>query len=204
MAGYWDTYQVPRTSEQEAPALLYKLAVTEDGQEFLPLYQQELVMQPVGFALAAVALVGVAWWQRRRLGNLARPILLLLLIMTTLLLLGAAASWREVHVATQVWKHQSPGYTGFHIAVVYGLIAAVIGTAARQFWTFRPVTPSDEMFATAADELDTGTADKGVLARLSAKHNGDEQKTRAAYIRERAWRLAASGEPPKEASSSQG
>ena len=94
MAGIWDTYQVPRISEHEAPALLYKLSVTEDGQEFLPLYQQALVMQPVGFALAGVALVGVAWWQRRRLGKLARPILLLLLIVTTLLLLGAAASWR--------------------------------------------------------------------------------------------------------------
>ena len=205
MAGYWDTYQVPRTTEPEAPAILYKLSLTEDGQEFLPLYQQGLVMQPAGFALAGVVLVGVAWWQRRRLKKLAQPILFMLLVVATLLLLGAAASWREVFVATQVWKYQSAGYTSVQVGLVYGLIAAVVGTAARRFWKFRPLTPTDEMFAAAAAELDSGAADKGVLARLSAKHNGNEQKTRAAYIRERAWRLAASGEPPKAApSSSQG
>jgi len=48
---------------------------------------------------------------------------------------------------------------------------------------------TEEFYALAAKEIDSGTLDEGLWARLYSEKNGDTLKTKAAYIKERADRL---------------
>lgn len=52
----------------------------------------------------------------------------------------------------------------------------------------------DVIYTTVANELDTGKTDKGLWVRLYAEFDGDEKKTKIAYIKQRAERLIASGQ----------
>ena len=83
---------------------------------------------------------------------------------------------------------------GLGLGILMSLpVILIIAFVAFRGW-FRRFTaprPEDKLFAAAASELDGGDVDKGVWARLYAKHGGDEAKTRAAYIRERAAALMA-------------
>lgn len=47
------------------------------------------------------------------------------------------------------------------------------------------------IYTAVADELDTGKIDKGLWVRLYAEFDGDEKKTKVAYIKQRAERLVA-------------
>ncbi len=47
----------------------------------------------------------------------------------------------------------------------------------------------DAIYTTIAKELETGATDKGLWTRLFAEYDGDENRTKAAYIRERAEKL---------------
>lgn len=49
----------------------------------------------------------------------------------------------------------------------------------------------DAVYATVAAELESGNTDKGLWIRIYAECDGDEQKTKIAYIRQRAERLLA-------------
>lgn len=46
--------------------------------------------------------------------------------------------------------------------------------------------PDDQTYAAVAQEMEAGKIDKGLWARAFAENDGDEPKTRAAYIRHRA------------------
>jgi hypothetical protein len=48
----------------------------------------------------------------------------------------------------------------------------------------------DAIYAIVAEEIETGTTDKGLWTRLYAEFDGDEKKTKIAYIKQRAIHLA--------------
>lgn len=48
-----------------------------------------------------------------------------------------------------------------------------------------PRIADNEIYALVAAEMESGTVDKGLWTRLFAEHDGEESKTKAAYIRER-------------------
>lgn len=59
-----------------------------------------------------------------------------------------------------------------------------------------PVSTSSQMdenaiYATVAGELETDQTDKGLWTRLYVEHDGDEKKTKIAYIKQRAEKLIA-------------
>lgn len=54
--------------------------------------------------------------------------------------------------------------------------------------------PDDQTYALVAQEIEAGKIDKGLWTRAFAENEGDESKTRAAYIRHRAQQLRRS--PP--------
>lgn len=82
--------------------------------------------------------------------------------------------------------------------VQYGVLVLLFGSAfcggelLVQFFRRWRKRPSDSLFADVAQELDAGNLDRGLWTRLYAENNGDEPKTRAAYIRERARTLQRS------------
>ena len=49
--------------------------------------------------------------------------------------------------------------------------------------------PQDQLFAIAWTELEEGTFDKGLWARLYQENEGDEKKTKVAYLSERVEQL---------------
>ena len=49
----------------------------------------------------------------------------------------------------------------------------------------------DAIYATIANELETGGTDKGLWTRLFAENDGDENRTKVAYIKQRAEKLNA-------------
>lgn len=51
---------------------------------------------------------------------------------------------------------------------------------------------ADAIYAIVATEMDSGKMDKGLWTRLYAENDGDERKTKVAYIKQRASRLASS------------
>jgi hypothetical protein len=53
------------------------------------------------------------------------------------------------------------------------------------------VVDEDRVYAEIAKELETGTADKGLWTRLFAECDGDEKRTKVAYIKQRAVKLIA-------------
>jgi hypothetical protein len=53
----------------------------------------------------------------------------------------------------------------------------------------RQSAPDDAMYGMVAKEMEAGQIDKGLWTRLFANNDGDAQKTRAAYIRERVFEL---------------
>lgn len=78
---------------QTPDPVLYELAQSADGQHFLPLYHQEVVMLPATLAVAciAVACIAVVWANRGALGRWVRPVLLVALAFTLLATLGAVS-----------------------------------------------------------------------------------------------------------------
>ena len=48
---------------------------------------------------------------------------------------------------------------------------------------------TEEHYAIAAKEIDSGSIDEGLWARIYSEKNGDDLKTRASYIKERAQRI---------------
>ena len=77
---------------------------------------------------------------------------------------------------------------GLGLGLIMALLVAVPLAVfyARRLWGNRPGAVGNAAYEAAAAELDSGAKDKGLWARHYAANNGDEQKTRAAYIRERA------------------
>jgi len=59
----------------------------------------------------------------------------------------------------------------------------------------RPAVDEDAVYAAIANELESGAIDKGLWTRLFAECDGDESKTKAAYIRQRANQLLAKNGP---------
>jgi hypothetical protein len=57
--------------------------------------------------------------------------------------------------------------------------------------TETPVIDEDKIYSAIADELESGNIDKGLWTRLFAQHDGDENKTKAAYIKHRVSTLMA-------------
>ena len=55
-----------------------------------------------------------------------------------------------------------------------------------------PPAPDDQTYARVAEEMESGQIDKGLWTRLFAENDGDEPKTRAAYIRHRVQQLSRS------------
>jgi len=53
------------------------------------------------------------------------------------------------------------------------------------------LTTNDD-YATAADEIDSGNVDKGLWSKLFAEADGDENRTRARYIKERVAMMRSS------------
>ena len=82
---------------------------------------------------------------------------------------------------------------GTGVALLLSIPVALIllvGLVLRWFRRVNPPRPDDKLFEAAALELEGGGMNKGLWARLYSKHGGDESKTRAAYILERAKALA--------------
>lgn len=57
--------------------------------------------------------------------------------------------------------------------------------------------PDDQTYALVAQEMEAGQIDKGLWTRAFAESDGDEPKTRAAYIRHRAQQISRSQPPVK-------
>ena len=57
---------------------------------------------------------------------------------------------------------------------------------------------ADELYAIAWDEVEANNTDKGLWARLYVEHNGDEGKTRVAYLKERVAQLTEEQKVLKE------
>lgn len=82
---------------------------------------------------------------------------------------------------------------GLGIWVILTIPVALIAAFAfsrRVLTQMRTSGPTDDLYEAAARELDGGDINKGLWARLYAEHNGDDSKTRAAYIKVRAKALA--------------
>lgn len=77
---------------------------------------------------------------------------------------------------------------GLGLALIMTIIIAVPAAVffARRLWSNRPSTVGNAAYEAAAAELDSDAKDKGLWARHYAASKGDEQKARAAYIRDRA------------------
>lgn len=56
------------------------------------------------------------------------------------------------------------------------------------------IMDEDAIYAAIAKELDTGATDKGLWTRLFAECDGDENKTKVAYIKQRAERIRTLGQ----------
>lgn len=69
-------------------------------------------------------------------------------------------------------------------------LVVVLGLVLRAFRRMNSPRPGDKFFEIASSELEGEGLNKGLWARLYSQHGGDESKTRAAYIRERAKALA--------------
>lgn len=52
-----------------------------------------------------------------------------------------------------------------------------------------PTLDEDAIYEVVANEMDSGKMDKGLWTRLYAEHDGDEKKTKIAYIKQRAEKL---------------
>jgi len=72
------------------------------------------------------------------------------------------------------------------------LLLIAFGFVWKAFRRLNPSRTEDRHFESASMELDGEGLNKGMWARLYAKHGGDEAKTRAAYIRERTKELSES------------
>lgn len=60
-----------------------------------------------------------------------------------------------------------------------------------------PSAPDDETYARVAEEMESGQIDKGLWTRMFAENDGDDAKTRAAYIRHRVQQVSRS-EPGRQ------
>ena len=106
---------------------------------------------------------------------------------------GIAATLPTSFIATST-PNPSPGAT---VAPVMTSAAAPIASTQSESRSSTgsmashesPLIDEDAIYAAIAKELDTGATDKGLWTRLFAECDGDDNKTKVAYIKQRAERI---------------
>lgn len=100
--------------------------------------------------------------------------------------------------ATSEPSQASPDFTPPYTATSQQRHSAQVANATTQSPPPTPIQPptsfavdEDAVYATVAAELESGNTDKGLWIRIYAECDGDEQKTKICYIRQRAERLLA-------------
>lgn len=144
--------------------------------------------------------------------------------------LVASALFRVIAMATFAGKSafdppSTSGALGFYILIVPGVFAAgyifflrkyafnkshqhsLVGeqSTSRRLQLTRSEEIDDAVYANISKELESGALDRGLWTRLYGECDGDEAKTKAAYIRNRAVKLSCSSSgsiPPGQPSQS--
>ncbi|NDP61500.1 hypothetical protein [Polaromonas sp.] len=166
-----------------------------------------VLMFGTGFLLLAV--LGGATEKRSMFGRFARPVLFAGLFLALLLGAGLLSNIKD---SASDWGLR-PAETGLVIGLLYGTFIALLGFLARKIWRLggvnathkhdpvaQPPTASarmpekteDSIYATIDIELESGNMNRGLWTRLYADCDGNDAKTRAAYIRARAVQLQRS------------
>lgn len=65
------------------------------------------------------------------------------------------------------------------------------GSTESRLPSITPITPKSEDWANALDEYESAERNKGVWAKLYAENNGNEELTKASYLRQRAHEIAS-------------
>lgn len=127
---------------QTPDPVLYELAQSADGQHFLPLYHQEVVMLPATLAVACIAVVWVLWANRGALGRWVRPVLLVALAFTLLATLGAVSKFLQVYSALAFYygERGQIAMLTYLTTALHGGTAAAAVYVARLIWRQRPDT----------------------------------------------------------------
>ncbi len=122
-----------------------------------------------------------------------------------LVLVALVSYWilRGIRIGSKQKEHLGPSPSEAHTPEIVDL--QHINTMSQQSPTPAPVTQSDpipisigseaivvneeKIYATIAQELESGLTDKGLWTRLFAESGGDDKQTKVLYIKQRAARL---------------
>ncbi len=159
-----------------------------------------------GIAVQAALVIGLLVFtavllsnkKRIAFGRFLKPVLFIVWFFALLLGAGVLSEIKNSTVASS----NDPVAAGWGVAVMYGTFVALMGFLAREIWKVKAPTVAEEqvpialhpkqddtVYLVIATELDSGKTDRGMWTRLFAECDGDDAKTRAAYIRARAVQL---------------
>ena len=139
--------------------------------------------------------------KRIALGRFLKPVLFIGWFFALLLGGGVLSGIKNSIVASS----NDPEVAGWSVGGMYAIFIALMGFLVREIWKIKApavteeqvsvVQPAlqskqdDTIYLAIATELDSGKTDRGLWTRLFAECDGEEAKTRAAYIRARAVQL---------------
>jgi len=172
----------------------------------------KLIVEPLAGAAFAYALI---WWVMRPRGIPKLPNSGRLHFLGIAITLAASALFRVVAMATFAGTSaldppSTSGALGFYIFIVPAVFAAGYIFFLRKHFFKRPQLPGfvgeqsisrrldstnleeidDAVYANISKEIESGTLDRSLWTRLYGECDGNEAKTKAAYIRNRATRLS--------------
>jgi hypothetical protein len=133
-----------------------------------------------------------------------KPVLFIGWLIALLLGAGVLSEIKESIVASS----NDPKAVFWYVGGMYGTFTALMSFLVRKIWQIKApaaaveqvpvVRPApqpkqdDAIYLTIAMELDSGKTDRGLWTRLFAECDGEDAKTRVAYIRARAVQLQRS------------
>jgi len=135
-------------------------------------------------------------------GRFLKPVLFIGWSFALLLGAGVLSGIKDWVIASS----RNPEVTGLSVGLMYGVYAVLMGFLIRKIWRIKALTVAveqvpvvqipvphpkhdDTVYLVIATELDSGKTDRGLWTRLFAECDGDDARTRAAYIRARAVQL---------------